>query len=339
MNKSSHPILLPTATFNSWSVTSLRDSLIEELEKDSTTDKLQMFFYAITNSGWLEIQKAVLQWTQRKVGRRVIIFAGTDHAITDPIALEKIQNQGIDVRLMNSYSGVFHPKVIWMSGNNKNLVWIGSNNLTRDGLLNNIEFAALIKSPESSPELESWVESVISGSIVLNKDLLTSYKNERIKFEKKIAETKAEPFTWSRKSEPRQTQTGPISTINHGDLIVEIMPEETRGGNQIQLPIMAARSFFGLKKAGDQIKIELHQKKSKEAHNLLVTVFPNNTVRLSVNELESGDRPCVIIFRKKAGHKVVFEIVSKNIFPTRYRSLIKLCTNQTRIGSRRWVII
>jgi len=69
-----------------------------------------------------------------------------------------------------------------------------------------------------------------------------------------------------------------------------------------------------------------------------MTVFSNNTVRLSINELDYRDRPCVIVFHKGKNDVIVFDIVQESIFPTRYRKLIGMCKNQTREGSRRWVI-
>lgn len=327
---------LPTGTFDSWAVTSLRDSLLEELAIDRVSNALKMFFYAITLSGWEELQKPVLQWVKASAGRSVTIFVGTDHAITDPLAIEAMHRQGINVRLMNSYSGVFHPKVIWMAGNDKSLVWVGSNNLTKDGLLHNIEFAVLIKARTVPPELSKWAESVEAGSSCIGDGLLDSYNEERERFERNRAATKATTFTWSRREEPKKAIKSPA---RRGGLIVEIMPEETRGGNQIQFPKEAVRSFFGLEKAGDRTTISLQRKDSRDVRRLVITVFANNTVRLSVNELEYRDRPCVIVFRKARGGRVVFEIVSESIFPTRYRALIATCTRQTRPGSRRWNIL
>jgi hypothetical protein len=330
------PSALPTGTFDSWSVTSLRDSLFEELANDLVSRSLKMFFYAITLSGWKEVQKPVLQWVKKSANRGVTVFVGTDHAITDPAAIEAMHRQGVDVRLMNSYSGVFHPKVIWMEGNKKNIVWIGSNNLTRDGLLHNIEFAALIKAREVPSELISWAEAVEAGSCAINDELLVSYKEERERFERNRASANAITFTWSRRAEVKKVAINPT---RRGDLIIEVMPEETRGGNQIQFPKEAVRSFFGLVGVGDNTTISLQRRGSKEVRRLVIRVFANNTVRLSVNELEYRDRPCVMVFRKARGGRVVFEIVSESIYPTRYRTLIATCTRQTRQGSRRWNII
>ncbi|MDA8126575.1 MAG: phospholipase D family protein [Deltaproteobacteria bacterium] len=327
--------MLPTCTLNSWSVTSMRDSLCTELIHDKEFDTLQMFFYAITLSGWNEIRGPVLRWMRSKKKRAVTVYVGTDHAITDPAALELMQTSAIDVQLMNSYRGIYHPKVVWLRGKIRSLVWVGSNNLTKDGLLHNIEFAVLINANKIPKELSRWASGVALGSQPLDAELLQSYKQDRKNFEKTCTKAKTTTFTWSRKHEPEK---GRVITVQKGDLIIEIMPEETRGGNQIQFPKEAAREFFGLKSVGEQKMIKLRRKGETEIRSLLITVFKNNTVRLSINELEYRDRPCVITFHKTRSDLITFDIVSESIFPTRYRDLIAKCTRQTREGSRRWAI-
>jgi len=302
---------------------------------DKDCSSLSMFFYAITTLGWKEIQKPVIKWLKGSKSRSVTIYVGTDHAITDPNALMLMQQASVEVRLMQAYTGVFHPKVVWLKGKSKNLVWVGSNNLTKDGLLNNIEFAVLVSSEEVPADMNRWASTVASGSTVINDKLLNSYRRERDKFEKKRADARAVTFTWSRKAEPEKPSDG---AIRKGDLVLEIMEKETRGGNQIQVPKKATKDFFGLEDVGDQKEIRLRRKDEQETRRLVMTVFNNNTVRLSVNELEYRDRPCVIVFHKEKGDIVSFEIVPESIFPSRYRTLIAMCTQQTRDGSRRWII-
>ena len=248
-----------------------------------------------------------------------------------------MKKDGAEVHLMQAYRGVFHPKVVWLAGSGRNAVWVGSNNLTRDGLLNNIEFAVLIESNAVAAGLTQWADAVATGSSPLSVDLLNSYAAERQRFERKRAAAKDTTFTWSRKQEPRKE--GTQSPVRQGDLVVEIMPEETRGGTQIQIPRAAAAQFFGLQRVGQTTTIRLQRKGATETRPLVVTVFQNNTVRLSINELEYRDRPCVMTFRKDLRNRVVFEIVPKSIFPTRYQELLAKCTQQTRAGSRRWALL
>lgn len=334
--RSTVSIVLPTGSFDNWSVTSLRDSLKDELRRDDKSSSLQLFFYAITLGGWDEIKVPTIRWLKKRTAREVVAYVGTDHGITDPAALEVMHRSGIRVQLMQSYSGVFHPKVVWMSGMGGHSIWVASNNLTRDGLSNNIEFAALIKAKGAPQSLASWANAVSLGSVPYDEELIASYKEERAIFERNRAASKSTTFTWTRRREPKKARA---SEMRKGDLVVEIMPEETRGGNQIQLPKDAVRSFFGLQNVGDKLVIQLQRKGMLHPRTLTITVFQNNTVRLSVNELEYRDRPCVIMFRKLSPSKVQFEIVSESIFPSRYRALLAACVNQTRLGSRRWTII
>lgn len=331
-------ILLGTSQLGSWNVTELLDSLVTELPRDKKCHTLRMYFYAVSVAGWQEVRVAITKWLAVKENRQVIAFVGTDHALTDPNALVQMQRDEIDVRLMRNYRGVFHPKVFWLEGARANLVWVGSNNLTRDGLVNNIEFAALITSAPPAPSgLVKWSAAIEAGSEPLSEDLLTSYKNDRKKFEKKRAATDSTTFTWSKKQEPERLQES--RPIEKGDLVVEVMPQETRGGNQVQLPKAAAEQFFGVSGVGSTKTIKLKRVGDTSTRQLVITVFPNNTVRISLNELEYRDRPCVILFRKIRGGIIEFEIVSESIFPTLYRRLLAACGKQTRTGSRRWTII
>lgn len=328
--------LLPTGAFGSWAVTALRDSVINKLDKDQHGKSIELYFYAVTLSGWQSVRKSIKRWCRKDSDRRATIYAGTDHGITDPDALSAMSDDGISVRLMQTYSGVYHPKVVRLSSPKSEHIWVGSNNLTRDGLLNNIEFAVLIEGSEIPPSFLEWTRNVHAGSTALTDSLLDTYRQERTKFEKSRAAANSTTFTWSQRSEPAKKTAK--TSLKPGELIIEVMPEETRGGNQVQLPREAAKHLFGLKEAGDQTEIQLRQFGSAEYRKLVVSVFANKTVRISINELEYRDRPCVIIVRRNAPKKFEFEIVPESIFPSRYRSLLAACTNQTRAGSRRWAI-
>jgi len=328
---------LPTGILGSWSATALQASLIDELKRDRTSKNLKMFFYAVTNSGWREIRNSVKEWRRLGKGRSVVAFIGTDDAITDPLALENMLGDDVDVRLMEEYQGIFHPKVVWLEGAEGNVVWVGSNNLTKRGLLLNVEFAVVVRSADIPTELKKWADAVESGSSILTPELLLSYKQERKNFEAKRARANVTSFTWSKRSKP----TSPaMSNTEAGDLIVEVMPKETgMEGTQIQLPKKAAERFFELTRLGARRTIVLNPKGTPEMRRLTMTMFENYTVRLSVSDLEYRDRPCVIVFRKVGSVRVQFEIVSQNIFPSRYKALLALCNKRTREGSRHWTIV
>jgi hypothetical protein len=121
--------------------------------------------------------------------------------LTDPEALRQMVQDEILVRVMTNYSGIFHPKVLWLSGARRNAIWIGSNNLTGDGLLQNIEFSTLIKSDQENPDLLRWHEAVHAASEALNKKQLAHYESERRAFAVRRAATGT--YTWSLRREPQ----------------------------------------------------------------------------------------------------------------------------------------
>ena len=326
---------LPTGSFARWDVTAFKDSLISTLKDDNEKDdaNLRLYFYAVTMRGWDEIRGGIRRWMKFHRRRNVVAYVGTDHAITDPQGLESMRSDGVAVRIMENYRGVFHPKVVWLDRPARCQVWIGSNNLTRDGLLNNIEFAVAIQSDCAPQELQKWADKVHAGSTALTKGNLESYRIERRAFEQKRAKSKITAFTWSCKNEP---VTG-RRAMTKGDLVMEIMPKETGiGGKQIQVPIQAAKEFFELEDSKVIILAEKNNRRSKR--ELTLTLFRNLTARLVINELEYRDRPCVILFHRTRPDRYNFEIISKLISPRRYENLLGICDRRTRKGGRRWGI-
>lgn len=339
---------LPTLTARSWTVTALRDSLLSQLGADTRGREVRLYFYAITESGWKEIRGELRRWRSRMEGRRIVAYVGTDHAVTDPEAIRLMVTDGVTVRLMQDYTGVFHPKVVWLLAPRRSLVWIGSNNLTRDGLLRNIEFAALLRSQGTPRKLQRWAKEVHDSSVAFREELVKEYEAERSDYGARLAALGA--FTWSRreKASPRKSRRaarlhqirGISRAQRRGDLIVEVMPRETgQDGKQMQLPMAAATKFFGMKgRVGDTRQITLTPSWTLDPRELTMTIFANHTVRLVIKELDYGDRPCILALRRQRGGSFSFDIVSRSVFPARYRHLIDLCLPPTRRGSRRWGI-
>lgn len=347
---------LPTFTSAEWTVTALLDSIKAELDSDGSGVVLRIFAYAISDPGWREIRTNVLQWLGAHDSRSVIAYVGTDHALTDPDALRSMEDDGIEIRIMRKYHGIFHPKVFWLSGADAHVVWIGSNNITREGLLHNIEFASVIRCHEDNADLAQWFARIHDASEVCTPSLLKSYESERRAFA--TARSTVGTFTWSRREEPppptrggrtsrrtRRTRTRTRRRTHlleeSGDLVVEIMPRETGlDGKQIQLPKNAVVQFFGLRnRLGASRQITLTPVGTTRSRTLTMTLFGNNTARLSFTELDYRDRPCVMLFHPDGSGAFSFEIIQQSIFPGRYRRLLALCGNQTRTGSRRWCVV
>jgi hypothetical protein len=314
-----------------------------------------MFFYAITVSGWEQVRRDLKDWLSRRPNRKIVAYVGTDHAITDAEAIRLMVQDGVTVRMMTAYTGVFHPKVVWLRGVRNNYVWIGSNNLTRDGLLNNVEFAAMLKSKGVPSELDRWAREIHKGSVAFGPNLLKMYERERRDYgERRVS---LGTFTWSHREKakvPRLRRNGKgtrrriaSASLRVGDLIVEVMPRETgQDGKQIQLPMTAATSFFGLPdRVGATRTITLTPAWLADPRDLTMTIFGNHTVRLVIKELDYRDRPCVLLFRRRRSRnkrrKAVYEfdIVARAVFPGHYQALLRQCDHPTRSGSRRWGIV
>lgn len=340
---------LPTLVSANWTVTALHDSLVRTLAVDKQGTEIQLFFYAVTESGWRTIRRDLRLWLTKNEKRRILAYVGTDHAITEAEAIRLMVEDDVTVRLMTSYRGVFHPKVIWLRSPEGNTVWIGSNNLTRDGLLNNIEFAALIESDVVPRDLHRWSKAVHGGSAEYSEGLLAEYERERTQYgERRVS---LGTFTWTRREQaqapikrrkflkPRKLRSS--GEIQSGDLIVEVMPRETGpGGKQIQLPMRAATAFFGLAdEIGARRIIHLTPAWLDDPRELTMTIFRNHTVRLVIKELDYRDRPCVLLFKRMRNGTISFDIISRGVFPSQYRELLEQCGLPTREGSRRWVLV
>jgi len=151
--------ILPTIRSGTWSVESLKPSLARELRASGVGSTLDLFFYAVTLSGWNQIAKELASWRQRSKGQ-VALFVGTDHAITDPEALRAAMRANVKVLVLTDYVGVFHPKVISLRDKRDWSLWVGSNNLTRDGFRSNIEMAILAKSKGTNLAFDEWAREV-----------------------------------------------------------------------------------------------------------------------------------------------------------------------------------
>lgn len=370
----------PTLQSAGWAMTGFLDAATHLLRTDRAASELRLYFYAVTGAGWRELSAAADAWKRAFDGRSITAYVGTDHALTDPAALTAMRDGGVAIRLLRRYNGVYHPKVVWFVEAGAGHLLVGSNNLTQDGLKSNIEFATLTRLGGPDTSLDAWHSAVHAGSDPIDDELLKAYGKEREAFGKARAKAKvAGTFTWSKRvsaggppaapaaapargvvaapaSAPRAPAPRPVAPAPaapahapgsgigapvQGDLVLEIMPRETgTGGSQIQAPMRAARSFFGLSAGRHaQVAVSLRNVLTGEDRPLTMTCFSNSTARLVIRELDYRDRPCVVQFRRTGPGTFDFEIVRESIDPTRYRALIRRCRAPTRSGSRRWIQI
>lgn len=111
------------------------------------------------------------------------LLAGIDGEITHPQALSTARQAGWDVRIGKPFKGIFHPKLI--VGGKKfdskgkieesNFAYLGSGNITRGGLLVNVEcgFTSLVAA-DVAPFADSF-SSLWNNGTTLTDPLLASY--------------------------------------------------------------------------------------------------------------------------------------------------------------------
>lgn len=339
--------VLPTVRGATHIVTDFYDALVYVLERDRKCRKLSLFFYAVTCSGWEAISTSVRKWCRRDNERAVTAYIGTDHGLTDPLALRQMIEFGVNVRLMLHHDGVYHPKAALFTGDNRHTLLVGSNNLTLDGLQFNVELGVLLHGGKVAGGVLAWVQEIEHASEIATDELLRSYEVERQSFGAARAKNKSPyTFVWSKKTGARTRQArrkhriGGIGVERNGDLVVEIMNLETgTGGNQIQIPIEAAAPFFGLPdEQGASIDVRLRNRLTGAPRALTMTRYGNSTARLVISELQYEDRPCLVLFRHRSGNSFLFEIVRESLQPSKYRRLLAQC-HRTREGSRAWTIL
>ena len=332
----------PTMRTAAWAVTDFLTAAERVCDVDKQSHQLRLYFYAATESGWKRLRKSILNWCKACDGRAVTAYIGTDHALTDVAALEAMQSEGVEVRLMRHYTGIFHPKVIWFVGKAGSTILAGSNNLTEDGLRNNIEFATVTTLAKVDANLQTWHDESHKASEAVTAALIKSYAKEKEKYgQRRATSGLGGDFTWSKRTSGTSAKRSNTKATAAGGaggsrLILEVMPRETSDeGRQVQIPLDAARRFFGLgKTVGNSINLDLNNVDTQESRTLVLTLNRNATARLSIRELEYGSRPCVLIFTKQGRRRFNFELVRRAIDPSRYDDLIAEC-KQTP-PARRW---
>jgi len=329
---------LPGYTTNGTPVRSVYGSLTDELAKaGKTPGTITLCYYAAKVSGWRKIAPALKAW-KAGGGRMIRAYIGTDSGLTDPAALDEMVEAGVELFLLTDYVGVYHPKVIHWETKQGEQAWIGSHNLSGAGLEDNIEFGIRVTG-DNVAAWSDWMALLNAASIEGTKTEIAAYRKEREAFAK--AHKTPPRFVWSKRKAPvvkgKSKKATTLAALEADVLALELMDRETgAGGKQIQPPIPSLPFFGSLGKGASKL-ISARFKGDPAWHQLTLTKMANSTARLHIAELDYGDRPGFILFRRD-GQAYVYEIVSEASQPARYQQLNALPLNRTRVGSRRWII-
>ena len=317
--------------------TYFRDNLTQFLETDSRYSQLNMYFYAVTQSGWNLTWPLIQDWMRRRRHRKVHMYCGLSNWVSEPSALEAMMRLlPKKVWIVKRGHGVFHPKALVFHSSERVECFSGSNNLTLPGLISNFEMATRLTIQETDQanwkSLEEWETSVQSIATPLTRDILTIYREE---YEQMIRLPRDHSGVVGKSRIRLRAAAASVGLPTPRSAVMQVMPKETgSGGSQLQIPKQVAEALFGLSH-GTQRLVTLLDAQTREETELTLTDYGNSTRRLSIHRLTEVERPRIIWFKHRTG-KFEFDIVSRRTNPMEYDRLLTLCLFQTNQNSKRW---
>ena len=112
----------------------------------------------------------------------VTIITGLSFGITEPKALRCLLQKNFSLRLFPEGSKIFHPKVYIFQKKAASVVLVGSANLSRPALTDNIEAALLLTLPSDSTEIKGlmnfWAE-MLNASKPASNAIIKDYASKR----------------------------------------------------------------------------------------------------------------------------------------------------------------
>ena len=159
--------------------TTIGEAVISSLRADSF-DTAQFIVAFATESGVLSIETAFNSGTINTLQYVV----GTDQQATTKQALEVLRAADIDASWIRMHDAAitFHPKVYFFKGSGLTRLIIGSANVTRPGLQNNVEAAVLLEAESDDTELvrineieETLIEPALQHSRPLTQTAIEKF--------------------------------------------------------------------------------------------------------------------------------------------------------------------
>lgn len=252
---------------------------------------------------------------------------------------------------------IFHPKYFQLNRHQESVLLVGSGNLTGGGVLRNHEvgFEITVSVSEAAYNdcTQMWLKYLVGSrritpTLIRRLDRANRLANEKLRAEAPVsgprlprfglalpARRKPALFKHILRSglspQRRHSALAQSDTLSNRPqrLYLEIL-QETGGGHQVQLPVATLGTFFGV--ASGQTK-PVRFRFDDELVDVQLTHFPNNTHRVRLRPLQGVRRPAIVIFRRRA---VADDYDCTIETGYRYRQQLRYCTEQTRIGSRRW---
>jgi HKD family nuclease len=305
-------------------------------------------------------------------GGNVEFLLGFDNGVTSPdcflygLYLSEIFGSRVYCGAMIDEfdNSIFHQKTYQFWSDESATLLVGSPNLTAAGISRNTELGLEVQlgrqSDVAAEVLRSWSE-IKNYSRAANIDFVRAAKAEgRLSGEEeteagarrhksgklldvgaKVAPkpvfTKFLEIQEPRKRDAALRKLDPASQ-KPKRLYLQVLENETGGtasggpGYQIQLPVATLSAFFGVGPAQSQ-QVCFHFG-SDEIH-VSLTHFENNTHRVRLRPLRDVHRPAIVVFERRTSDQYDCHLVPRKDYGEVLR---EKCTQQTRVGARRWGI-
>ena len=156
---------------------------------DQFTENLAFSKKIYIASAWATCGQALdsLRKASKRNSIRIRAIIGTSGNATDPTALDILDEIG-ELKIIDGYYPMFHPKMYLFLGENKSCAWIGSANFTSAGFGRNEELIFETKDIEA---VNAWFEHRWENCVELNENSNAEYRTRR---EREGIEKKLEKF-------------------------------------------------------------------------------------------------------------------------------------------------
>jgi len=337
--------------------------LLNNLLKDETKGflRLKLVMAFVNHTGLSQIQDSLESFYDRRGILEFII--GLDNGITSYEALKYLRTRfpkaGLFLFQDQSVNVVFHPKIVILEGQQTTVCIVGSANVTVGGLYNNFETGVVFEiNHEADQEYVDAVSSLwttfrnpmpplSAGHILELSEQWLEQNRRNFPTKKEVKRERKRRLKWKfsgfaavKRKSPKQKplRTGTAKPAAHApeagsQLYLEIL-SETRDGNQVQIPTIVVESFFkGDLTTTKELRLSVN---GATFRDVTINHFPNNTHRISINELTGVSRPAIAVFTRQARQPDSYncEVLEGEA----YKAALLHCTEQTREGSRRWGI-
>jgi len=262
-------------------------------------------------------------------------------------------------------NAVFHPKLLLFEGDDYFKAIVGSANLTGAGLSRNIELGTRIEVPRGSQfanDLEGAWNYVKGNALEVDISFVRTMKAqnrldqedetgggaipESGRSEKPLLSVgaKAAPkplfakvleIESPRKRDAILRKLDPLSKLPR-KLYLQVLAGETGApdasvmGYQVQLPVATLSAYFGV--GPEQSKEVLFHFPSEDIR-VHLTHFENNTHRIRLRPLRDVPRPAIVVFERNGPSEFTCSIIQPKDYT---RILSEKCSQQTRVGARKW---